>query len=433
MRRSAVLAVLIATGMSACSGGGSAYDPAAGTIEVFGPWRGSDADRFAEVLAAFEDESGLDVQYVGSADFVTDLQFRAGEGNDPPDVAIVPQPGVIDRLITDGQIVPLGPDVRDTVVENFGTGSTETATDDDLYAIPYRVTVKSLVWYRPDQFAENGWSIPESIDELDALVASIQASGEVAPWCLGIESGTATGWVATDWTEDLVLRSIGPERYQRWANGEIDFADPDIAGAFDRFRTLALDRGRPLGGVRGVVETPVSEAILPLLTDPAGCALHRQADFAVNWLPEGTSIGPDGDIDFFVLPAATAGESPPLVIGGDQVVQFRTGEDLDELMTFLAGPEAAQIWARRGGFLSGNRQVPDDAYPNAYLQELSAALAAAPALVFDASDQMPPAIGSDLLWERITTWLAGALDYDTFAAEIDEARSAAEASAPPTS
>ena len=422
MKRAAALMVLIAAAMSACVGGGASDNSDGDTIEVFGPWRGADADRFAEVLAAFEDESGLDVRYVGSANFVVDLQRRTGEGNDPPDVAIVPQPGLIRQLAIDEHIVPLGADVSDAVVENFGVDSAPFGSvDGALYAIPYRITIKSLVWYQPALFAARGWSVPESLDELDALVALIGGSDDVAPWCLGIESGTATGWVATDWIEDLVLRSIGPEEYQRWVDGEIAYADPDIAGAFARFKSLALDRERPLGGLLGVLQTPVSEAAVPLLADDPGCGLHRQADFAANWLPDGTSIGPDGDIDFFVFPSAIAGVAPPLVIGGDQVVQFRADADVDELMTFLAGSDAAVIWARQGGFVSANQRVPDEVYPTDYLRELTDAFDDAPAVVFDASDQMPPTIGSGLLWDGITDWIAGLDDYDAFAASIDEA------------
>ena len=428
MKRTACLLVAVGAVMTACVGGGAPTETEVEAIEVFGPWRGSEADHFAEVLAVFEDESGLDVQYVGSANFVVDLERRTGEANDPADVAIVPQPGLIGKLADDGHIVPLVPEVNAAVVEHFGAANAELGRfNNEQFTIPYRITVKSLVWYRPTLFAEHDWTVPESLDELEELLSSIAATDDVTPWCLGIESGTATGWVATDWTEDLVVRSIGPDGYQEWVDGEIDFADPRIAEAFARFRSLALDPGRSLGGIRSVIETPVSEAVLPLLADSDACALHRQSDVAVNWLPDGTSIGPDSDVDFFVFPGAVAGAAPPLVIGSDQVVQFRDGDDVNALMAFLASPRAAAIWARRGGFLSPNSGVPEETYPANYLRELTDAFDAAPAIVLDASDQMTPAIGSGLLWDRITDWVSGLDSYDTFAAVLDEAIQAARA------
>ena len=393
-------------------------------LEVFGPWRSVDADRFAAVLAPFEDETGIEVSYVGSVDFVSDLLARTGDrGNDPPDVAMVPQPALVRQLAADGDAVPLGAELAGTIVDNFGTEGAEFgAIDGTQYAVPYKATVKSLVWYRPDVFADRGWTIPATLDELAALVDRVEADGEMAPWCLGINAGSATGWTATDWAEDLVLRSAGLDVYQRWAIGEVDFADPAIADAFAQFRSLALEPGRTLGGVRGIVETPVDEAIFPLLDDPPGCALHRQADFAETWLPGGTTIGPDGDVDVFLLPGTTDAP-PPLVVGGTQAVQFGTGADVDALMIYLAGPQAGAIWARQGGFISLNRLVPDDAYPDDHLRQLTAAISEAPAIAFDASDQMPAAIGADLLWDRITAWIAND-DYAAFATAVDDARAA---------
>jgi alpha-glucoside transport system substrate-binding protein len=430
MRRAFGAATLVLL-TSACVGGESAEPIDRDTIEVFGPWRGTDADKFADVLAPFEATTGIDVRYVASVDFVRDLIQRTGEDNDPPDVAMVPQPGLVRQLALDGDIVPLERDVQAAIIANLGSAATFGEVDGTLYAAPFRFTVKSLVWYSPDVFRDNGWDIPATLDELETLVDMIASSGAITPWCLGINAGSATGWPATDWTEDLVLRSIGPERYQQWVTGDIEFADPDIAAAFARFQTLVLEPDRVLGGVRGVVDTPVDEAVGPLFGQEPLCALHRQADFAANWFPSGTSIGPEGDVDFFILPGLTATDAPPIVIGGDQAVQFRADDDIDQLIIYLSSADAAAIWAGRGGFLSPNPSVPSDVYPQDFMGELTAAIADETALVFDASDQMAPAIGSDLLWDHITSWVAGVDDYATFAAALDSAR--ADDADPPAS
>lgn len=412
---------------TACFGGSAVRDDAPAAVEVFGTWRGVDADRFAEVLAGFEESTGIEVRYVGSVDFVDDLLGRLDDVGDPPDVAMVPQFGLVRRLADDGHIVPIAPEVREAVDEQFDEERAALgAVGDTLFAVPYRITVKSLVWYSPTVFDERGWRVPTSMDELEALVGAIDTESELAPWCLGLEAGSATGWVATDWTEDLVLRSAGADVYERWATGEIGFADARITAGFEQFRALALDPGRSAGGTKAIVETPVDHAIQPLLTEPPGCALHRQADFAVNWLPDDTEVGPGGDVDFFVLPALDGAEAPPLVLGGNQAVQFRSAPDVDQLMAYLASAEAAAVWAAHGGFLSPNRTVPIGTYPEAYLRELTVALDEATEVVLDASDGMPPEIGSDLLWDRITAWVAGSIDHPTFAAEIDDARSALE-------
>lgn len=432
MRRCFAIVAVIGAVLSSCvSGGGPGIGDDTGVIEVFGPWRGVEADRFGDVLRAFEQQSGFEVQYIGSANFVVDLTNRTGDGNRPPDVAIVPQAGLIRELVADEHVVPIGAATSATITANFGDENAELGSvDGTQFAIPYRITVKSLVWFRPQTFADNGWTVPESLDELEGLVADIVADGASSPWCLGIESGTATGWVATDWIEDLVVRSIGPDGYARWVEGDIAFSAPEIEAAFDGFDSLVLQSGRVAGGLRTVVETPVSEAILPLLDDPAGCVLHRQSDVAVNWLPDGTSIGPTGDIDFFVLPGGRPTDVAPLVIGADQIVQFRDDIGVNALMDYLAGTEAAAIWARQGGFLSANEQVDIDEFPDGYLRVLTDIVEAAPTVVLDASDQLPSAIGSGLLWTSITDWVAGAQDYDTFATTIDDAIRSAEPADP---
>jgi alpha-glucoside transport system substrate-binding protein len=181
-----------------------------------------------------------------------------------------------------------------------------------------------------------------------------------------------------------------------------------------------------------VVQTPVEDAPRRLFSDPPGCALYKQADFAVPWMPGGTTIRPDGEVSWFLLPGKTASK-PPVLIGGDQVVQFRHTPDSDALTAYLAGSDAGRSWARRGGFLSPKSSIPETVYPTEFRSELERVLEHATTLAFDASDQMPPDIGSGLLWRDITSWVAGAKDYATLASEIDHARAADAASGSATS
>jgi alpha-glucoside transport system substrate-binding protein len=417
----AALAVFACCVPAGCGGEQSATSGR--TIEVFGSYRGVEADRFAEVLGEFTRETGIPVRYVGSVDFVDDLLRRTGEGNDPPDVAVVPQPGLVRQLADERKLVRLGDEAAGAVVAHTPPALVALGRiGGELYAIPFRVSVKSLVWYRPDVLAEHGWAPPRTLAELDDVVRRIQRQG-ITPWCFTMAAATETGWAATDWVEDLVLRTAGPSRYRAWARGTLAFASPEIEFAFDRFRALVLANGRVHGGLAGVVETPVDQAGLPLFDDPPGCVLYKQADFAVGWMPDGTSIGPNGDANWFVLPGIAAGP-PPLLLGGDQVVQFRRDPDVDALMAFLAGPTAGESWVREGGFISPKDSIPASAYPEQYAKALAQALATAPALAFDASDQMPPAVGSGLLWTDITRWVAGTMDYDTLAGEVDTALAA---------
>jgi alpha-glucoside transport system substrate-binding protein len=404
-----------------CVGGGEPSAISATTIEIFGPYRGAEADRFVETLRPFTRATGIPVRYIGSVDFVDDLLLRTGEGNDPPDVAVVPQPGLVRQLADEEKLVPLDTETIEGVVAHTPPSLVRLSRiGGKLYTIPFRVSVKSLVWYRPDVFAQHGWSPPHTLDELDELVRRIRRQADLTPWCFSMAAGTATGWAATDWVEDLVLRTAGLSRYRAWARGSLPFSSPAIESAFDQFRSLVLAPGRVDGGLAGVVETPVEEAGLPLFDDPPGCVLYKQADFAVAWMPSGTSIGADGNVNWFVLPGDTSAP-PPLLLGGDQIVQFRRDPSVDALMAYLAGPTAGESWVRAGGFISPKVSIPPGAYPEQYAEALATALDESPVLAFDASDQMPPAIGSGLLWSSITRWVSGVEDFAAFAAEIDAA------------
>jgi len=408
--------VVFATTVAACTSGTSVDRG----IVVFGPYTGRDADLFAESVDAFEQASGVDVVYTGSADFVEDLRQRSG-GNRRPDVAIVPQPGLVNDLIERDAVLPLSDTVRSVVDEHHEPSVFEDAAWDADYVVPFRRTIKSLVWYRPDVFEANGWAVPETLDELWDLVETIDEDEVMSPWCFSIFSGRATGWPATDWVEDLVLRELGPEAYDEWVTGIRDFDDDEIRAAFERFDEMVVAGERSFGGVRQILQTEVAATSSPLFGDPPGCAMFKQASFADNWFPDGVEIGPDDDVDLFVLPGTSA-EPPPLVVGGDAVVQFDDRSDIEAFMAFLGSPEGGRAWAREGGYLGDLRTVDTDSYYPPTEERLAELLLDDDRVRrFDASDVLPVNVGSELLWQRITSWVGGTITLDELLTSVDTA------------
>ena len=390
-------------------------------IVVFGPYREAEADRLVESLEEYAENAGVVIRYTGSTDFVTDLHRRIGSA-DAPDVALIPQPGLVAQLVDDGSIFPLNEATARQLVDNYDADVLEVAEFDGVdYAVPFRRTMKSVVWFRRDVFEAEGWALPTSLDELEALSATIAASERgITPWCFALSAGEATGWAATDWVEDLVVRRQGPEFYDEWTAGTVEFADPAVEEAFVEFSDLVLQPGRVAGGIVDVVSKRVDRAWEPLLKSEPGCAMYRQADFAIGWMPNGTDAGPEESLDWFVLPGV-AGDEPPLVIGGDEIVQFDNRPEVNGLMAFLASSQAGAPWARSGGFLSAKSSISEDEYPDVERGFITA-LATSTVQVFDASDQMRPDIGSGLLWTEITKWVGGAISYSELAETIDTAR-----------
>ena len=408
---------LIGIAASACAGDAEPVDES--TVTVFGPYVGTDADRFADVIADFERSTGIDVAYTGSVDFVSDLRQRA-VGNQRPDVAMVPQPGVVDALVDSEVLEPLEIETVRAVGEGFGSAALETMSWNLRFAVPYRSNVKSLVWYRPDVFDENGWEVPQTLDELNSLVDDIVAGGTMAPWCFSVFAGSSTGWPATDWIEDLVLRRAGVDVYEQWAQGEFSWRSPEIQDAFREFRELVVDDERSAGGLRAVLQTEVSSAGEPLFAETPGCAMYKQASFAEDWFPGDTTIGPDADVDYFALPSETADETR-IVTAGDAAVAFADRPNVNRFMAFMASADGGRAWADVGGFISRRTDVDLDDYYNDVDGGVAALLQTEATTRFDASDVLPADVGSGLLWNQITDWLYGSLSLDDLLASLDEA------------
>ncbi len=329
---------------------------------------------------------------------------------------------MIARLIEDHDIVPLSPRTVRSVTDNYDLGVNTLTGGAGAFVVPYRVSVKSVVWYRPDLFRRHGWTVPRTLADLNRLVAAIRRADDVSPWCFSIFSGSSTGWPATDWVEDLLLRRAGTTAYDDWVAGRLAFDSPPVRAAFEEFDAMVLGRGRTAGGLRSILQTPIMDASGPLFADPAGCALYKQASFAASWFPEGTDIGPRGDVDFFLLPGVRSDRPAPLVIGGDGAVQFDRREEVNRLMTYLATADGARAWAGRGGFVSARTSVDTRTYYSGIDQRFAALLRERRTLRFDASDQMPPAVGTDLLWRQMTTWISGAEPLDAVLTTMDDAR-----------
>jgi alpha-glucoside transport system substrate-binding protein len=417
-----VVAGLIVSASVLASCAGSVPEPDSGPITVFGPWVDGEADAIADVLDGFD---GAEVRYTGSSDFVADFGDRIASGVDQPDVAFIPQPALIDELIESGDLVPFSDEVVSVMAEGFADSSWGPAKDGSVYSLPYRSNVKSLVWYRPELFAANGWQVPTSIDELDELVAEIESSTDIAPWCFSISAGGETGWPATDWIEDLVLREAGPEVYDEWVSGEVRFTDRRIRRAFETFDQLVLASGRALGGQQEVLQVDVAQAGDGLFATDDACAIYKQASFATSWFPDGITIGPDGVVDFFTLPPVEADERPPLLIAGTSAVQLSDRGSVNDLISYLASPAGASAWARRGGYVSARTDVDLERYYRGVDGRFSGLLQSAPVTRFDASDQYDSALREAVL-DGITSWIAGRVTLDELLTSLDEASSAAD-------
>lgn len=401
--RGFLLVAGLATGLVACDRSGAHDDQP--VVTVFGSFTGRDADAFVASMQRFEADTGIDVRYVGSSRFETDLTERVRRG-DAPDLALIPQPGLLQSLAEDGLALPYDADLATAAARDVDPRLVELATvGGAIYASWYSVTPKSLVWYSPAQFRARGLQPPATWDELITLTDEIEASG-TTPWCLGVRDGGATGWVATDWVEDLVLRFAGPEVYDGWIDHDVAFTDPAITDAVERFGSIALDRGRVNGGNRAAVEFTIEEAAQQLLGSSPKCLLHRQASFLTDFLDREVNVSPDGDLWVFPFPGP-ADAAPTMIVGGTMAARFDDRPETRRLAAYLTTAEAAGERVRLGGFVSALDTVETNAYPAALNRTVVQWARDAQVLRFDASDLMPPEVGVDAFWTAMTVWLSG--------------------------
>jgi alpha-glucoside transport system substrate-binding protein len=416
------VALIVGAALVAGCGGDADDEAARPVVRIFGVYRGEEAALFTAGLDEWADTAGIDVRYTGSANFVEDLQYQVAEILSPPDIALVPQPGLVREMFSDGHIVPIPDDTAEMLSGSYDDVALDLGrVDGTLVGFPYRTNVKSLVWYRPEVLTDLGFTPPASLAELESLVAQIQARG-LTPWCLGIESQLATGWPGTDWVEDLIVRQSGPEVYHDWVTGDVPFSDERIANAFSTFRALVLEPGRVAGGVSKVLSTSTQMSDDPLFTAAPGCVLFKQASFAYGWMPPGLELGPEGDIDFFLLPGTEAGTLAPVVVGTDLAVAFSDRPEVAAVLAQLATPEAGRAWAQGGSYVSLRNDVDPASYYRPEDQAVAEVLLGAETLVFDGSDAMPPHIGTTLFWTQITAWMSGQVSYEQLARTLDEAR-----------
>jgi len=370
----------------------------------------------------FEECTGAPIQYEGSREFEAQLLVRVESGS-APDIAYLPQPGLLKTIVTDfpDAIVPASPETEANVDKFFSPSWKEYGTvDGTFYAAPLGANMKSFVWYSPQVFAEKGYQIPETWDDMIALTDQIAADyPDSKPWCAGIESGDATGWPATDWIEDIVLRTAGPEVYDQWVAHEIPFNDPKIKEAFDKAEEILRNEDRVNGGfgnVSTIATTPWTDGGLPILADEGEtpqCFLHRAANFYQNNWPEGTTVAEDGDVFAFYLPPIDPSSSP-ILGGGEFVAAFRDAPEVAAFQAFLASDTWANEKARvteGGGWVSANSGLDVNNLATDFDKLASSVLGDPSSVIrFDASDLMPAAVGAGSFWREMTAWFAEGKD-----------------------
>jgi alpha-glucoside transport system substrate-binding protein len=380
-------------------------------VVFFGPWLRSEGEAVENIVKYFNQAANANVVYIGSDSFEQQIIIDVQGGN-PPNLASFPQPGLAANVASINGLVPLSDEVRQYVLENYAAGQSwvDLATypnqegEPEFYAIFYNVNLKSIVWYVPDEFEERGYKVPTTWDELVALSEKMAEDG-TTPWCIGIGSQAATGWPATDWVEDIMLRTAGPQVYDQWVRNEIPFTDPAVKNAIELFGLFARDPRFVSGGTDAVVTTDFRDSPQGLFTTPPQCFMHRQASFIAANFPEDVEVGVDAD--FFYFPPINPEMGNPVLGAGTLIAITKDSPATQGFLQFLLSPLAHELWAAQGGFLTPLKTINIDSYQTDTLRKQGEILLNADVFRFDGSDLMPGAIGAGAFWTAMVDYSNG--------------------------
>ncbi|MFQ5967518.1 MAG: ABC transporter substrate-binding protein [Acidimicrobiia bacterium] len=373
-----------------------------GVVTVLGTW-GSEQEQFSAAYQPFVEETGIGVAFEGTRDLPAVLTTRLAAGN-PPDLAIIPNPGQMIELQAEGALVDLSTVLdMEYMTANYTPGILETGSvGGTLYGLPFKLDVKSWVWYVPANFEAAGYTVPTTWDEMIALSDQIVADGGT-PWCMGFESAAASGWPGTDWIEAIMLRTVGLDTYFQWTNHEIPWTDPAVVAAWEEFGKVTQTEGYVFGGTTGAVSTNFIVAAAPLFTDPPGCYMHSQALFIKGEFPD--DAVPVEDYNNFQLPAINPEFGEPSLYAGDIVIMFNNTPNAAAFMNYLATDVPQDIWAATGTGIFPNADPA--VYPDPFFGKAGDHVATAAVGAFDGGDLMPSAVGGGTFWSGVMDFVAG--------------------------
>lgn len=393
-------------------------------VTAFGAFADADEVKFNENVRAFEELTGIDIQYESSKQFEATIATRVDAGN-TPDIADFPQPGLMGNFARTGKLVDLAsylsPEyLQGQYLQSWLDMGTKPGPDGQpvLVGIWERVNVKSLVWYPKKAFDEAGYQVPATWDEMLALQDMIAADGDT-PWCIGIESGAATGWPATDWIEEMMLRTNSLEAYDNWTTGQLKFSSPEVKKAAETVGSIWLDDKLVYGGTKAIVSTSFGDAPAPMFADPPKCWLHKQGNFITSFFPKDRELTPGVDYDFFYLPGVDPAFGKPALVGGDIWSAFTDRPEVRAVMAWFTRGEHLKTWLASGGTISPHKDAELDWYGNEIDRGVADILAGATSVRFDGSDLMPGEVGAGSFWKEMTAWVSGSEDLDTALKNID--------------
>lgn len=371
------------------SGGGGGQQLKGQTIEVAAKWTGPEQTNFQQVLSAFEKKTGAKVTYASTGENTDAYLGPRIEANQPPDIAILPQPGLMQQYAQKNQLKPLSAEVTSTIDQNYTPYWKDLGSvDGKAYGVLVKAAYKSIIWYHTTALEDAGVQPPA---DWAGFVKAAQTVSDAGTTPFELAAGSQDSWTLTDWFENVYLSQAGPDMYDKLAKHQIKWTDKSVTQAL---QTLVQIWGKAdwlAGGTAGALQQKFDSSVTDVFGKDKAAMVYGGDFAAANIGTTNAKVGTDAK----VFPFPKAGGTAPAVLGGDTAVAFKNTKGAMALMQYLASPEAGQVWAKPGGYISPNKNLKPDAYPDALTKQLVQQLqAAGDAARYDMSDLAPAAFGA---------------------------------------
>jgi alpha-glucoside transport system substrate-binding protein len=411
---SAASALLAACGPA---GGGSTSTPK--SVDLLATWGGTELDAFNAAVAPFTQQTGIKVNVESTRDVNATLTTRI-QGSNPPDIAILPNPGKMQQRAQQGHLIPLNDFVDMSKVQtDYAKSWIDLGSyNGKLYAIFYKAASKGTVWYNPSAFSSNNYTVPASWDAMLALSSQIAASGKY-PWSMGVSSGAASGWPAADWIDQIFLSESGPTLYDQWVAHKIPWTHSAVKSAFQRFGQIASGNHFINGAPQSILATGFQDATYAPFKTPPAAYMYYLGDFAAGFITtQFPSLSPGTGFNFFPFPTINAQYQGAVTGSADLVTALKNNGAVKQLVAYLATAQPQEIWIKKGGFTSVNTTVDPSAYPNAVAKAAAQQLSTAKFFRFGADDLMPSQV-EDAFWSATLKYIQNPGQLDSILSSVE--------------
>ena len=377
-------------------------------VTIYGPYFGFEEQYFQKELDLISEEMNITIKYYPNVDVETYIVDNEGEDNSP-DIAIMPNPQGVTNLGERSLVLPIEKHFSSSYLESIYPQHLIDINTSLLTNINYgawlRLFPNSLIWYNVDKYEAIGSPEISSYEELLKITKSIANEGK-EPWCLDRASGVATGWIPSNWIEDILLTRYGPEVYDDWWTLEIKASSDEMLSVFKDVGDLIFSENFVFGGNKRIIQKEFRNLPKVLMDPSTPCIFIWGGHYSTIYFPDQYSY--KNDYDFFLFPPINYKNS---VVGiGDSLVVLNDDPVVWAVMEKLLHKNFGIYWMNQedSTFIPANINSNIENIKNPLTKKESIIIREAQSknlFKFDASELMSRPIGADYLWSMLRRYI----------------------------